>query len=77
MEAEEGREVADADSPLESRLALKMAIFGMSRCREYTPGRIGSETFVLLLAWGGRHLTVQQSVLNKVLDSVHPDFTVS
>lgn len=43
MEVEEGESVEEADSEAESRLARKVANFGMAAGRYYTPRRIYSE----------------------------------
>jgi len=44
MEVEKGEDVEDEESATaESRLARKVASFGMTRVRHYTPWRINSE----------------------------------
>jgi hypothetical protein len=43
MEVEKGEEVEDAEDAAESRLARKVASFGMAADRYYTSGRIDSE----------------------------------
>jgi hypothetical protein len=75
MEGEEGEEkedVEDEDSAAESRLARKVASFGIAADRNYTPGRIQSETSTK---------TDESSILTPILfrrrrDSLHPEFTL-
>jgi hypothetical protein len=44
-EGEEVEDLMDEDSAAESRLARKVASFGMAAGRYYTPGRMNSERF--------------------------------
>ena len=50
MEVEEGEDVEDVEdeesAAAESRLARKVASFGMTRGRYYTPGRMNSEGWI-------------------------------
>jgi hypothetical protein len=70
-EGEEGEDVEDEASAAESRLARKVASFGMRASRYYTSGRIQSEAFRKTAErfFGAKLFTRHRN-------SLHPVFTI-
>jgi hypothetical protein len=71
-EGEEVEDVEDEDSAAESRLARKVASFGMRAGRYYTLGRIQSEAF----SKTAEKVFFGAKLFTRRRDSLHPVFTI-
>jgi hypothetical protein len=71
-EGEEGEDVEDEASAAESRLARKVASFGMRASRYYTSGRIQSEAFRKT----AERFFFGAKLFTRHRNSLHPVFTI-